>query len=567
MGTSGARKGYKIFSINTTIRNPLRNKDFLKEFYPYNNKVFDQQTKLNFYRELISKGIYKSTNIPLELLKKINNGEFLNPKEVDQILYLNPQKTGHEGRLMTQLRSLKDQGLLIFQNSSKKPLIRLSKLGQDLIDNKISSEDTYTKLFLSLHTKNPDRKSINNEARPFLNLLFIMDGLNKIYKSEKVSLLEFGTFILTMKNCDYNKTLSQIINYRNKNGFKENPTEIQNHLNHENIVKYPIDTIYDYADEVYRKFEMTNLIASDKHGHIRFIVYNQFNIKKIEMIIREFSGYLFQIFNTIVDYENFLFQTVLPWKNKVNINQVIESKAKILNIDINTLSSENIDEIETELDKLYSNEIIAKIIDDYREDEIIKELTILAGSLNQKSMYKDKISEPLRLEFFLSLLIAGVLGTNKLIPNLILSPEGVPLSNAPGNKADIVFESPYKNDGIVFEPTMIRNKAQQLNNETTTVARHLLNLKKTKNKNYRAIMIAPFVHWDTVNYYKYTSYIEKVKMLPVSISFFISLMLKFKGKQMDDFFSSIDQLVDNLLTLSTDELHKEVNDENSKYLF
>jgi hypothetical protein len=33
-----------------------------------------------------------------------------------------------------------------------------------------------------------------------------------------------------------------------------------------------------------------------------------------------------------VDYENFLFQTVLPWKNNVNINQVIESKAKILNI-------------------------------------------------------------------------------------------------------------------------------------------------------------------------------------------------------------------------------------------
>ena len=29
MGTSGARKGYKIFSINTTIRNPKRKRAYI----------------------------------------------------------------------------------------------------------------------------------------------------------------------------------------------------------------------------------------------------------------------------------------------------------------------------------------------------------------------------------------------------------------------------------------------------------------------------------------------------------------------------------------------------------
>ena len=32
MGTAGDRTGYKVFSINTTIRNPARNYDFLKVF-------------------------------------------------------------------------------------------------------------------------------------------------------------------------------------------------------------------------------------------------------------------------------------------------------------------------------------------------------------------------------------------------------------------------------------------------------------------------------------------------------------------------------------------------------
>ena len=41
MGTSGARKGYKIFSINTTIRNPKRNTDFLIAFKKFDGQLMD----------------------------------------------------------------------------------------------------------------------------------------------------------------------------------------------------------------------------------------------------------------------------------------------------------------------------------------------------------------------------------------------------------------------------------------------------------------------------------------------------------------------------------------------
>ena len=51
MGTAGNRKGYKVFSINTTIRNPKRNRDFLAIFEPFNGKIFDEQTAYNYLYE------------------------------------------------------------------------------------------------------------------------------------------------------------------------------------------------------------------------------------------------------------------------------------------------------------------------------------------------------------------------------------------------------------------------------------------------------------------------------------------------------------------------------------
>lgn len=49
MGTSGARIGYKIFSINTTIRNPKRNFDFLEAFSKYDGKVMNNANLYNLF--------------------------------------------------------------------------------------------------------------------------------------------------------------------------------------------------------------------------------------------------------------------------------------------------------------------------------------------------------------------------------------------------------------------------------------------------------------------------------------------------------------------------------------
>ena len=64
MGTSGNRDGYKIFSINTTVRNPQRNLEFLIHFKKFDGFVFDNKMKINYLIELVKNGVYKFSIIP-----------------------------------------------------------------------------------------------------------------------------------------------------------------------------------------------------------------------------------------------------------------------------------------------------------------------------------------------------------------------------------------------------------------------------------------------------------------------------------------------------------------------
>ncbi len=568
MGTSGARKGYKIFSINTTVRNPLRNDDFLKNFLPYNNKKFDSKTKIDFYKVLLRNKVYKSINLTQKIQEKYQIDEPLEDLEVIEIMKLNPQKTGFEGRLMTQLRALKDQGLLIFEDKVKEPKIKLSKLADDYLKNKITPVNLYSKLFLGLHSNNPQRRSLLNKSRPFLNLLFVMNELKRIYASERISFLEFGVFVLTMKDCDFKNIALEIEKYRKKNGFKFNSNDINAYLIKNTIVLYNQKTIIDYADEVYRKFEMTDLISEMRNPAIRFIIYKQFNLVKVNLILSS-EKFQFIDFNTNEEYENYLYDFKLPWANEEAQRILIIDKAKKLNINLDSLSSHNTESLtekESELDKLYTNNIIKKIISDYDFDLLEKELKILSGRDRSISKFDDKIPEPLRLEYLLALLMGVKFGTKTLLPNLILSDDGFPISHAPGNKPDIVFESDLSNNAIILEPTMIRNRAQQENNETTTVARHLNDIKKIRKKIYRGTMIAPYIHRDTLQFFLYTSQKEDVKLIPMSIVFFLRILVEETSNQFDEFINHFDNFFNEIKKLSIDDILLVINDDTSPFI-
>lgn len=124
------------------------------------------------------------------------------------------------------------------------------------------------------------------------------------------------------------------------------------------------------------------------------------------------------------------------------------------------------------------------------EDKIVESISYIGTSRNIIPAFK-YIAEPLKLEFYLSLILALKYGKEFAIrPNYKADYIGLPISHAPGNTGDIEVYS--KKLYWLIEVTLIRNKTQQLNSETTSVVRHFLEDNKIKNCSFKSFVCCTF---------------------------------------------------------------------------
>ncbi len=181
--------------------------------------------------------------------------------------------------------------------------------------------------------------------------------------------------------------------------------------------------------------------------------------------------------------------------------------------------------------EIYVNKIFA-IIKNYKIDEniIVKSIEKIGSRKTVIDEFKE-IPEPLKLEFYISILIALKYGNEFSIrPNYKADHIGKPYSHAPGNIGDIEIYSPEAY--WLIEVTLIRNKTQQLNHETTSVIRHLYSNDEFKNHLIKYLsFVAPVIHEDTKEFYDY-SVIKgqkegyQVNMKPYSMDGFVKITLQ-----------------------------------------
>lgn len=557
MGTSGNRVGFKVFSINTTVRNPQRNLEFLEHFQKFNGLVFDSKVKMLYLIELVKNGVYKFSNISNTIKEKLDNDIALNEAEIKEAFENNPQATGFSGRVMTQLRALKDQGFLIFSND-KNPTITMTNLAFELISRKTIITDIYAKIMIGLHSNNPARTSLLNKSRVFLNTIFVIDLLknewNKLGKEAKGILRhEFKSFVLGMKDCDYKQCVSEILSYRKIYGLEENKDYIEDYLfSKQGLERVTYTTLNDYADEVFRKFEMTGLLVARGVAKYTYYDFSSFEYKKIESLLVEYKGYSCKEFDSAGEYIAFLDSIKLPWIESQAVRKaVIKQKAKNLNVAIKDDEFDNLNNLENKLNQTFYQQALKSKIEVSQIDTLLNELRILASGAQEKSSL-DNIPEPLRLEYLLALILGKKYGSKNLESNLIYNENGEPLSYAPAGKADLLYEN------FSFEATMIKNRNQQLNSETTSVARHFYESKKQNALEQRAMLIAPYIHWDVALFFKFCAKEFDSKLAPISISSFIELIEK--SATFSEFSANFDRLfVDKLLRDKTDAYVDSVN--------
>lgn len=549
-GRSGNREGYKIFSINTTVRNPKRNTDFLTCFVPYAGKIFTDDLSYQYFFDLIANGIYRVSDVPEYVKQKISNGEKLTAHEVKIAIDNNPQATGLRGRVMTQLRSMKDQGFLHFKKISRgKTIINITPLGQELIDGTIDATLVYSKAMIGLHAYSPIRDRILNKSRPFLNTLFVINEVKKEwenlgYEAKGVLQHEFSAFILSMKDCDYKKAANEIIKYRKKFKYELNMGYINSYLKSNDILPLKESSIKkDYPDDVFRKFEMTGLIVKRGMYGYKYYDFSTYNKEKIECLLKYYEQYKSEDFSAEEDYYNYLSNIYIPWlKNDIIRHKIIQSKEKLLKLSVD--SSLPLSEQEEILDRCFYNKTLEKVIENCDFNTIYKELYILSGAICEKSKF-DEISEPLRLEYLLAMLFGKQYGTKGLISNIIYGEDGVPLHFAPSKKCDIIYI--HEDGSFILEPTMQRGKNQILNNETANVARHVKNETAETGIKYRAMMIAPYVHPDVIAFFQFSIHKNNVKIAPLNIIYVANLI--YTSKSIKALCLNFDKTVEDLTNL------------------
>lgn len=541
---------FNVFCFDTTIRNPQRNIDFLQIIDKIDGKVLNEKSLLIYWYEAIGKGIYKPQNISSEVRNNLLKGESLSEAEIKKIMQDNPQSVGgFEGRAITHFKALRSQLLLIYDSQSK--VVQISKLGRELLNRPHDVQNIYTKILLGIHFGSPIRKE-QNRARVFLNTIFVIDLLKREWAKQgnqsKGILRHECVFVLGMKDCDYVKCAREILTYRKMYGLKENREYIENYCVSNDLKHLKYDTIKTYVDEVFRKFAMSGLIIT-RHNYYDF---SSFEYKKIESILQYYKDYTFMEFNNIYEYIDFVDAIKLPWiENKQVRVQIATQKAKELHITLQDSDFNDLTLLENKLNQTFYKQNLQSKIQESKIDSLLNELRILASTTQEKSSL-DNIPEPLRLEYLLALILGKKYGSKNLESNLIYNENGEPLSYAPAGKADLLYEN------FSFEATMIKNRNQQLNSETTSIARHFYEAKKQNALEQRAMLIAPYIHWDVALFFKFCAKEFDSKLAPISISSFITLVEK--SATFSEFSANFDRLfVDKLLSDKTDEYVNSVN--------
>lgn len=570
-GTSGNRPGYKIYSINTTVRNPKRNIEFLEVFLPYDGKPFDSDAKHRYLAECVKRGVYRFTNIDESIKYKLDNDIELSPSEVRQAFRDNPQATGFANRVVTQLRSLKDQGFLDFVRDGRTrdgAIMKVTSLGKMLIENNIPSSDIYTIAMIALHGKSPIRTTMYNETRPFLNTLFVMNEVKRIMQSRHkefkgILLHEFAGFVLSMKDCDYRKAAREIVKYRDKFGNNINKPYLENYIyNDLGLLRVTFNTlIKDYVDDVYRKFELTGLLRKRGAYTNTYIDFSVQNLGKVNQILNEFGGYYWHDFRTKNEYYDYIDSIVLPWNRDDKLRrEVLQQRADSMGVIIDF--AQTLEQIEDYLNQISGQTALSRQVRNFTFDEIIKELLILSKDIDDAPNKKvEDLSEPLRLEYLLALLFGKKYGPEYVVSNLIYNDDGEPLSFAPGGKSDISFHSTDLN--LIIEATMIRNRNQQLNSETANLSRHLEDMEARSGTSFGMTLVAPYIHRDTCDYFEYTASRKQLNICPLSIQRIVEIIQV--SDTTGDFQNNFKILV-NTLKESAINLSLFLDYVNSKYL-
>lgn len=474
---------YKQMAFETAVRNPERYLGILLALRKFENKILDDNCLL----EIVSH-LYFIGKVSSEKIKITNSTTAENIK--DDVIKVNSTRRadggfpmGYASRFWTYVRTLSELGFVYAQY--KEPF-RFSEVAEKLMNSEIDEQEAFSIQAMKYNRRSPYR-NVSNDFNFFRLILKILLSLREAGK--RLSYEQFIVLTFSQESDPQN-----FLDLISKNKFKDYESTYKFiKKTYKNVNKIKTVT-RDYPDVVRRILIISGFITIRYEGK-KFIQLNENRLDYIKELLEVNFGLTEEEKNDAGKYFE-------------KLSSLNEQYFKII---------EKYRKQDVLVGEKYTNKIF-EIIKSYKidEDKIIESIEQIGTRKSVIPEFKE-IPEPLKLEFFIAILIALKYKDKFYIrPNYKADHVGKPYSHAPGNVGDIDVYSPKTY--WLIEVTLIRNKNQQLNNETTSVIRHLNSSEEFKKYSTKYLsFVAPVIHQDTKKFLDYMLVMNQTEKTAVSI--------------------------------------------------
>lgn len=582
----------KPWSITTTVRNPLRIKDFLKVAAELCGRLWNRDTQKEYQKLLIQKRLYGFDSVqfynglPAEITSLIDDTDAEIPMEIiDEILRIK-NYADFDMRGRQSMNPLTKFGFIRIDDDTR--IISLTDSGRELLntdDNEIGK--VLLRSFLKWQIPNPASRDYPEEDEysgiPFVLALRLISRVNELEEARGnngvgLQKREFALFATTLTNyTDIEPYANMVIELRDlQNGHdkQERKTirdnyrlrfarDYLNTTDSSTINKF-LKNLNDYGDNAIRYFRLTNFIRIRGGGF--YVDIEPSRLTEINALFESewYKPKEFTDKNAYLDYLCASTEPQYPWETEEKLRKI----ANTIQEDVIKLGLEENEVITPVSFDGFSSEELKATIEDLRKrrnelrnksdhDKAQPAESITECIKQFDDIYtNDEKSRALMLEYLSTMGLHAFNDAISVKPNYPIGDDNEPTSTAPGGVPDI--ECVYNSFGMVCEVTMLRNRSQWFN-EGQPVMRHLRDFEASHNNSY-CLFIAPSIHTDTAetfymaNNFGYKG--QRQKIAPITISQFVGMLQTLKQMREDGkafHNSDMKELLDKIVNESTTE--------------
>ncbi|MBP9697940.1 MAG: AlwI family type II restriction endonuclease [Candidatus Moranbacteria bacterium] len=553
----------KVWSFNTTIRNPERMENMLRALSQFEGQEFDAQGQEAFFGLQIKKRLYRPERTTLgepDLIAAVHldeSGDDIDDDTVERILakYRGRDVDG-SGRGRTAAGILNRFGLCVALQS--KGAVVISDLAKKWLKHEIDDEELFTKFFLKWQYPNEIEAGYEDfDIKPFVGTLSLISKVNERWgalrnKPVGLSKLEYQLFVPALVHVDQvNDYAERIVNFRTEkeartgvdktNFIKQfSVTRVREIYGEDKSSEKALSDLRDYTDSSVRYFRVSGLLAlrgGDTHIDIA-------KDKEVEVVsILQTISVRAEQYGSYEDYFAYLNDInalELPWRNEEDLNKISAKLTTILEseageIDVASYITEltplptrkKVDCLEEKLNDLRIRKLRGLKHNVEALDECIEKLE----SITSKN-YETLTARPsLDLEWYAARALMVLNDAVEIAPSFNMGDDGIP-TGFRSNTSDI--ECYYSTFGMTIEATLLLGRDQWYA-EGQPVMRHLRDFEdKLKSNTAYCIFLAPFIHRDTLNTFwgSNTSGYEGKKqiIIPLTLTQFVAILKIAKKK-------------------------------------